>query len=109
LAWRMSPGTCILELEPVMKLEIEIYGVATSITSLRRVEIELPQPADKRDVLARLKDAVPALEGRVISSVSGDLMEGFTLNIDGSFYSAGMNKKIAGGEHIVLLALASGG
>ena len=91
-----------------MNLEVEIYGVSPAITILHKVQLKLPDKADLKVLLAVLKAGIPELSGTVINSAD-ELSEGYTLNIDGQFFSRGMNKKIAGGEHIVLLALASGG
>ena len=89
--------------------DVEIYGIPPGITSLHRVQIDLKDEPNTGSLLAGLKAMIPALAGTVIDSKTDELMEGFTLNIDGQFYRRGMNKKLAGGEHIVLLALASGG
>jgi hypothetical protein len=92
-----------------MNLDVEIYGVAAAISTLHRVKLELSDEADVKNLLAALKTKIPALSGTVIDSKADELIEGYMLNIEGQFYSQGMNKKIAGGEHIILLALASGG
>lgn len=92
-----------------MNLDVEIYGIASAITTLHRVQLDLPDEPDIRNLLSSLKSKIQALSGTVIDSETDELVEGYTLNIDGQFYSRGMNKKIAGGEHIILLALATGG
>ncbi len=91
-----------------MNLYVEIYGVSPAITACHRVKLELPDNAEIKSLLVALKAEIPELSGTVIDTAD-ELIEGYTLNIDGQFFSRGMNKKIAGGEHIVLLALASGG
>jgi hypothetical protein len=92
-----------------MNLEIEIYGVAAEVTPLHKVQVVLPDSAGTKDVLAALMSEIPELVGTVSNSKSGGLIAGYTLNIDGRYFSGSENKKLAGGEHIVLLALASGG
>ena len=93
----------------MVKIAIEIYGVSPGITSLHRVEVELQGEPDTGNLLKGLKAVIPALDGTVIDSKSNELLEGYALNIDGQFYRHRINKKLAGGEHIVLLSLASGG
>jgi hypothetical protein len=92
----------------MIKLDIEIYGVPSSITKIHRAEIELGDNPDIVELLSAMVQKIPALSGNVIDRDKNALMAGFVLNIDGQ-YCSGTNKKLAGEEHIVLLALASGG
>ena len=88
---------------------VEMFGLPHEMTELREVEVELEKGARLRDVIAALRRAIPALEGRVISPDEDRLMERYAFNVNGRFYFDDMNLQLHSGDRVALLTLAMGG
>lgn len=94
----------------MLECAVEIYGLPYEITSLRKVEMELPDGAGMVDVIAELKKQIPGLEGPVIVKGQNKLTEHFAFNVNGRFYfEDGGNLRINESDHIALLSVATGG
>ena len=50
----------------MFKVVIPMYGLAREITELREVEVELREGATMPEVIAAMREKVPALEGPVL-------------------------------------------
>ena len=90
---------------------VEIFGLPEEITCESKVEVRLEDGASPKDVIAELRREVPALEGPVIRYGEDQLVDYFGLYINGSYYTSDGDEevKLKDSDHIVLLALASGG
>ena len=88
---------------------IPMYGLPREITEKREVEVELNDGAGMDEVIAALREKIPALEGRVIVPGEDRLMDEYKFNINGSFYFAGMDFKLKKGDRIALLVPMTGG
>ena len=91
------------------KWTIPMYGLPREITEKREVEVELREGAGMAEVLAALREKVPALEGTVIIPGRDRLAENYKFNINGSFYYSGMDFKLKKGDRIALLVPMTGG
>ena len=69
----------------MFKTVIHIYGLPREISTTREVEVELKDGAGMADVVAALREKVPALEGQVIRAGGDRLMDYFKFNINGRF------------------------
>ena len=88
---------------------VEIFGLPEEITCRPKVEVRLKDGASPKDVIAVLRREVPALEGPVIRYGEDQLVDHFGFYINGRYYTGDEEVQLEDGDHIVLLALASGG
>jgi molybdopterin converting factor small subunit len=86
-----------------------MYGLPGEITEKREVEVELSDGAGMAEVVAALREKVPALEGRAIVPGEDRLADEYKFNINGTFYFAGMDFKLKKGDRIALLVPMTGG
>jgi molybdopterin converting factor small subunit len=88
---------------------IYIYGLPREIADVREVPVELSEGAGMSEVVAALKEKVPALEGPVIRTGENRLRELYKFNINGTFYYDGQDFKLQPGDRIALLMPVTGG
>ena len=88
---------------------VEMFGLPSEITELREVEVELDDEATLRDVVAALKNKIPALEGTAIRAGEDQLVENYKFNVNGRFYYDDMGLKIKSGDRVALLVPITGG
>jgi molybdopterin converting factor small subunit len=88
---------------------IPMYGLPYEITSLREVEVTLPEGAGMARVVAALRDKVPALEGPVVRPGTDRLQEQYKFNLNGTFYYDGQDFTLRPGDRIALLVPVTGG
>jgi molybdopterin converting factor small subunit len=93
----------------MFKSVVHMYGLPHEITDLRAVEIEVNEGSGMAEVVAALKQKVPALEGPVIRSGQDRLEDQYKFNINGHFYFDGMDFQFKPGDRIALLTPATGG
>jgi molybdopterin converting factor small subunit len=91
------------------KWVIPMYGLPREITERREVEVELSDGAGMAEVVAALRERVPALEGHAIVHGEDRLADEYKFNINGTFYFAGMDFKLKKGDRIALLVPMTGG
>ena len=88
---------------------VQMFGLPSEITELREVEIELNDGATLRDVIAALRDEIPALEGVAIRIGEDQLVEHYKFNVNGQFYYDDMSLRVKRGDRIALLVPITGG
>jgi molybdopterin converting factor small subunit len=93
----------------MFKCVIPMYGLPREITELREAEVELNEGAGMAEVIAALKEKVPALEGPVIRKGENRLAEQYKFNLNGRFYFDGQDFKLHKGDRIALLVPMTGG
>ncbi len=93
----------------MFKCVIHIYGLPREISTVQEIEVELKDGAGMADVIAALKEKIPALEGQVFCKGENRLMDLFKFNINGHFYFDGMNFQLQEGDRIALLMPVTGG
>jgi molybdopterin converting factor small subunit len=91
------------------KYVVEMFGLPPDITELREVEIELDDEPRLADIVAALRQKVPALEGVVIHPGEDRLTDRYVFNINGQFFFDGREPHLQKGDRIVLLTLATVG
>ena len=91
---------------------VEFFIAPTKLTE-SKVEIEVKEGAKLRDVIAALRRKVPALEGSIIVAGEDRMVEGYTFNIHGRFYTdiedKDENLQLRDGDRIALLTIPMGG
>jgi molybdopterin converting factor small subunit len=93
----------------VFRCVIHMYGLPQEITPLREVEVELEEGAGMADVIAAMKEKIPALQGPVIRTGENRLEELYKFNVNGHFYFDGMDFQLQNGDRIALLPPVTGG
>lgn len=88
---------------------VEIFGLPEEIRSQQKVEVSLRDGASLKDVILVLKRKVPALEGPVIRLGTDQLLDHFGFYVNGRCYASDEDVQLKKGDHIALLALATGG
>ena len=76
---------------------------------MQEVEVELKDGAGMADVVAALREKIPALEGPVIRTAEDRLVESFKFNVNGDFFFDGMDFQLQSSDRIALLMPATGG
>ena len=89
--------------------KIPMYGLPYEVTTLREVEVSLPDDAGMAAVVAALKKKVPALEGPVVRPGTDRLQEQYKFNLNGTFYYDGQDFTLRPGDRIALLVPVTGG
>jgi len=93
----------------MVKCTVEVFGVPPEITDMRSTDIHLKDGATPTDLVAALREKVPALEGPIIAPGEDRLNEVYGFYINGQFYTGDEEVHLKTGDRIVLLALAMGG
>ena len=93
----------------MVKCNVEIFGLSDDITNLRNVEVNLEKGTDLSDLVAGLKQKIPALEGPIIIPGENKLTRHYIFNINGRFHMSDSKVQIQSSDHIVLLTLPLGG
>ena len=93
----------------MFKCVIPIYGLPREISTVQEVEVELKERAGMAEVIAAIKEKVPALDGQVFRKGENRLMPSFKFNINGEFYFDGMDFQLRKGDRIALLMPITGG
>lgn len=93
----------------MMRCIVQLFGLPREVTELREVEVKLKDGAKLGDVIAALRQKIPALEGHVIRAGGNRLMEHCAFNIKGRFYLDDRDIQLQNGDRILLLTLATGG
>jgi molybdopterin converting factor small subunit len=91
------------------KWVIPMYGLPREITEKREIEVDLSDGAGMAEVVAALREKVPALEGHAIVPGENRLVDEYKFNINGTFYFTGMDFKLKKGDRIALLVPMTGG
>ncbi len=91
------------------KFNIPMYGLRREITEKREVEVELRDGAGMAEVIAAMKEKIPALEGQVIRQGENRLVEEYKFNVNGRFYFDGSDFSLHPGDRIALLVPMTGG
>ena len=93
----------------MIKCIVEMYGIALEVSGINEVALELEDGAHLEELIAELRNKVPALEGTVIKSDENRLTERCLFNIDGRFYFYEEDTELKDGSRLRLLTLATGG
>jgi molybdopterin converting factor small subunit len=96
----------------MIRCNVEFFGVPIKLTEMK-VEIELEEGAKLRDVIRALRRKVPAVEGSIIVAGEDRMIDGYTFNIHGHFYTENDNNDenllLREGDRIALLTIPIGG
>jgi molybdopterin converting factor small subunit len=95
--------------EDMFKGTVYIYGLPREIADVREVQVELRDGASMAEVIAALKQKVPALDGTVFRSGEDRLHELYKFNVNGTFYYDGQDFKLKRDDRIALLMPVQGG
>ena len=94
------------------RCSVEFFGLPAKLSELK-VEIEVKEGAKLKDVVAALRRKVPALEGSIIVAGEDRMVDGYTFNIHGRFYTdsddGDENLQLRDGDRIALLTVPIGG
>ena len=93
----------------MVNIRVELFGQARVLTGRREVDVELPEDAHIRDVVKALSDLCPALVGGVISEEATELMESYTLNLNGEAFVQGGQLHLKPGDTLLLFSSQAGG
>ena len=94
---------------PVVNIRVELFGQARVLTGRREVNVQLPEDAHTRDVVKALSDLCPALVGSVISEGAPELMESYTLNLNGTAFVQGERLHLKPGDSLLVFSSQAGG
>lgn len=93
----------------MIKCKVEFFGLPDGTTDLENIEVELDKVAGLGDLVAGLRQKIPALEGNIIVPGENKLTRHYVLNINGRFHMNDSEVQIQSSDHIVLLTFPLGG
>jgi molybdopterin converting factor small subunit len=93
----------------MFKCAVQMFGLPREITDLREVEVELNDGASMGEVIAALRNKIPALEGSAFRTGEDRLAELYKFNVNGHLYFDGMDFQLHSGDRIALLIPITGG
>ncbi len=93
----------------MISCSVEMWGLAREVSGTPEVAVQLADNAGLKDLIAVLRNQVPALNGTVIVKGEDRLDDACAFNINGQFYQEENSLKLQDGDSIRLLTLATGG
>jgi hypothetical protein len=93
----------------MVKCKVEFFGLPDGTTDLGNIEIELEKGTGLSDLVAGLKQKIPALEGSIIVPHENKLTRYYVFNINGRFHMNDSKVQILSTDHIILLTFPLGG
>jgi len=90
-------------------LKVEMFGIPAAITSEKDVEVTLNDGAMLPDLVAALRQAIPAFNGEVVRRDTDILGDSYTFNLNGHFYAGCERIVLNPGDSVKLLLMATGG
>ena len=94
---------------PPITCRVELFGVARLAAGTNDVALSLRPGSTVSDALASLARECPALVGKVVDEAGSRLLEGYTLNLNGTAFVADMNTAIQPGDAVLVLSAEAGG
>lgn len=88
---------------------VELFGAAQMLAKTREIQLVLPERATLADVFGELLVRLPSLAGRVISTDSTGLIEGYTCNLNALEFVRSSTTSVSAGDHIAILSADAGG
>jgi molybdopterin converting factor small subunit len=95
--------------EANLKVVVELFGLARYLAGKNEIMLDLPKDATLRDVVARLASQTKDLLGQVIDGKTMELIEPYSLNINGQYIARDLNMRVNEDDRILLLFTAVGG
>jgi len=92
-----------------LKVVVELFGLARYLVRRKEIRLDLPEDATLRDVVARLASQTKELIGQVIDGKRMELIEPYSLNINGQYVARDLSMKVNEDDRILLLFTAVGG
>lgn len=93
----------------MIRCVVEMFGMPHEITGLREVEVSLSEKASLADLIATLRQIVPALDGRVIQAGEDRLIDSYGFNFKGQFYFDDGQVQLDDGDHVIIITITTGG
>jgi molybdopterin-guanine dinucleotide biosynthesis protein A/molybdopterin converting factor small subunit len=89
---------------------VELLGVARILSGRHELSLALPPGATVADALTELLRQLPSLSGKVITQGRGDLIDGYTCNVNGlQFVKDPARTTVKPGDSILILSADAGG
>jgi molybdopterin converting factor small subunit len=89
--------------------KVELFGLSHAVPGVHDIEVELGPEATLAELTGALRQAMPALEGRVIKKGEDRLSGQYAFNGNGRFFLDEYDSKVKAADHILILTLALGG
>lgn len=93
----------------MISCSVEMWGLAREVSGAPEVSVQLADNAGLKDLIAALRNKVPALDGTVVVKGEDRLDDACAFYINGQFYQEENSLKLRNGDSIRLLTLATGG
>ena len=88
---------------------VELFGVARLVAKTGELTLSLAPGATVSDVFAALAEKLPMLVDRVIASSRLDLLNGYTVNVNGRDFVRDSRAAVEPGDRIIILSADAGG
>ena len=90
-------------------VKVELFGTPRLKSGRRELELSLPVGAGRRDLVAALAGACPALAGNGLRPDLSDVAEGYVLNRNGLAFLGDGDFAVKDGDSLLLLSGQAGG
>jgi molybdopterin-guanine dinucleotide biosynthesis protein A len=88
---------------------VELFGVARMVAKTSELPLSLASGATLSDVFAAVAEKLPMLVGRVIAPNRRDLLNGYTVNVNGREFVRSSSGTVQPGDRIIILSADAGG
>lgn len=88
---------------------VELFGTARLVAKTSEVPLSVAPGARLSDVFAALAEKLPVLVGRVIASDRRDLLNGYTVNVNGREFVRGSDRTVKPADSLIILSADAGG
>ena len=93
--------------QSALSVSVELFGVPRMLAKTKSVSVDVVEGATLTQVLSALAEKLPMLTGRVIDA--GELLPGYTCNINGLHFVRSSTAKVNSGDKIFILSADAGG
>ena len=101
-------GTSISDSQTI-EVTVELFGQARVATGRKQVTAAVPVCAGLSDLAAALLESCPGLGGLAVQEDGSDLMESYTLNVNGTAFVSQNGVSLKPGDSVLLFSSQAGG
>ena len=95
--------------KPTVRVKVELFGTPRIHCETKEVDLAVPYPANRSNLVATLADQCPSLVGHGLKDDLTGLDDGYVFNLNGLAFLGGDDFALADGDSLLLLSSQAGG